>query len=131
MVDEIVFIYIFDECMFCGCICWFDFLKVGKFRVKFIIEVVEDLCECLCERGIEFIVRVGKLEEIFFDLVQEVKSSWIFCNCECIVEELVVQNVLEKKLWIIGQEIYYVCGKMLYYIVDLFFFVMYMFDVFI
>lgn len=119
MADEIIPIYIFDERVFKGRTQWFDFPKTGRFRAKFIIEAVEDLREQLRQRGNELIVRVGKPEEILFDLAREVRSSWIFCNRERTAEELAVQNGLEKRLWTIGQEIHYVRGKMLYYTADL------------
>ncbi|MEL6655099.1 MAG: DASH family cryptochrome [Bacteroidota bacterium] len=119
MADEIIPVYIFDERVFKGRTRWFDFPKTGKFRAKFIIEAVEDLREQLRKRGNELVVRVGKPEDILFDLAREVRSSWIFCNRERMTEELAVQNALEKRLWTIGQEINYARGKMLYYTADL------------
>ncbi len=119
MADEVIPIYIFDDRVFKGRTRWFDFPKTGKFRAKFTIEAVEDLREQLRKRGSELVVRVGKPEDVLFELAREVRSSWIFCNRERMTEELAVQNALEKKLWTIGQEINYVRGKMLYYTADL------------
>lgn len=119
MADEIIPIYIFDERVFKGRTRWFDFPKTGRYRAKFVIEAVEDLREQLRKRGSELIVRVGKPEEILFEVARQVRSSWIFCNRERTAEELDVQNGLEKQLWTIGQEIHYVRGKMLYYTADL------------
>ena len=110
MADEVIPIYIFDDRVFKGRTRWFDFPKTGKFRAKFTIEAVEDLREQLRKRGSELVVRVGKPEDVLFELAREVRSSWIFCNRARMTEELAVQNALEKKLWTIGQEINYVRG---------------------
>lgn len=119
MADEVLPVYVFDERIFRGRTRWFDFPKTGKFRAKFIIEAVEDLREQLRARGSELIVRIGKPEEVIFDLARDCKSSWVFCNRERTSEEKLVQNTLEKNLWTVGQEVLYFRGKMLYYTADL------------
>ena len=116
--EEVLPVYVFDERVFNGK-TKFGFPKTGKFRAQFIIESVLDLKQNLRQRGVDLIVRIGKPEEILFDLAQEVKSSWIFCNRERTSEELSVQDHLESKLWKIGQEIRYTRGKMLYHTSDL------------
>lgn len=116
--EEVLPVYVFDERIFKGKTT-FGFPKTGKFRAQFIIESVMDLKHNLRQRGVDLIVRIGKPEEILFDLAQEVKSSWIFCNRERMSEELFVQDHLESKLWKIGQEIRYTRGKMLYHTGDL------------
>lgn len=116
---EIIPVFVFDERVFRGKTRWFGFPKTGKYRAKFIIESVHDLRRSLRELGSELIVRVGKPEEILFDLAHKAKSSWIFCNRERTQEEVFVQDTLEKKLWSIGQEMRYSRGKMLYYTSDL------------
>jgi deoxyribodipyrimidine photo-lyase len=80
---------------------------------------VEDLRKNIRKLGSELIVRVGKPEEVLYELADKVKSSWVFCNRERTEEEVAVQDALEKKLWSIGQEIRYSRGKMLYYTADL------------
>ncbi len=116
--EEVLPVYVFDERVFKGKTA-FGFPKTGKFRAQFIIESIQDLKQNLRQRGVDLIVRIGKPEEILFDLAQEVKSSWIFCNRERTPEELYVQDNLESKLWKIGQEIRYTRGKMLYHTSDL------------
>ena len=116
--EETLFIYIFDERIFKGT-TKFGFPKTGKFRAQFILESVEDLRQNLQKRGAELIVRVGKPEDILFDLARLSRSSWVFCNRERTAEEVKVQDTLEQKLWSIGQEIRYTRGKMLYYTADL------------
>ncbi|MGH1436308.1 MAG: DASH family cryptochrome [Lewinella sp.] len=119
MADEVLPVYVFDERIFRGRTRCFDFPKTGKFRAKFIIEAVEDLREQLRARGNELVVRIGKPEEVIFELARECRSNWVFCNRERTTEEVAVQNTLEKNLWSIGQEVLYTRGKMLYYTADL------------
>lgn len=116
--DEIVPIYVFDERHFMGR-SHYGFRRTGAYRAKFIIEAVEDLRNSFQEKGIDLIIRVGKPEEEVFKLAQEINSNWVFCNRERTYEEEQMQNVLEKKLWSIGQEIRFFRGKMLYYTQDL------------
>lgn len=117
--DEIIPVYVFDERVFRGKTHFFGFPKTGKFRARFIIESIHDLRESLRARGSDLIVRVGKPEEVIFELAKEVRSSWVFCNRERTREEERVQDVLERNLWTIGQEMRYDRGKLLYYTSDL------------
>lgn len=117
--EEVIPIYVFDERVFMGKTTHFGFPKTGKFRAKFIIESIHDLRSSLQKMGSNLIVRVGKPEEIIAQIASDLKTSWIFCNRERTDEELQVQDELEKRLWSIGQEIYYSRGKMLYYTQDL------------
>ncbi|PHN06038.1 DASH family cryptochrome [Flavilitoribacter nigricans] len=116
--DEIIPVYVFDERVFKGK-TRYGFPKTGKYRARFIIESVHDLRTSLRALGSELIVRVGKPEEIIYDLANKAKSSWVFCNRERTEEEVAVQDALEQNLWSIGQEIRYSRGKMLYYTADL------------
>jgi deoxyribodipyrimidine photo-lyase len=117
-VYEVIPVFVFDERVFKG-ETNFGFPKTGKYRTKFILESVADLRQSLRRLNCELIVRVGKPEEVLFELAKECKTSWIFCNRERTAEELKVQDTLEQKLWSIGQEMRYNRGKMLYYTADL------------
>lgn len=116
--EEVVPIYVFDDRVF-KAKSKYDFPKTGPFRAQFIIQAVENLRKNLKGLNLNLIVRCGKSEDIIFDLANEVKSSWIFCNRERTQEEVNVQDQLESKLWAIGQEIRYSRGKMLYHTGDL------------
>ncbi|MDZ7881078.1 MAG: DASH family cryptochrome [Saprospiraceae bacterium] len=116
--EETLFVYVFDERIFKGQTAY-GFPKIGKFRTKFIIESVADLRQNLQKRGADLIVRVGKPEDVLFDLSRLSRSSWVFCNRERTAEEVKIQDKLEQKLWTTGQEIRYTRGKMLYYTADL------------
>jgi len=115
---EVIPIYVFDERTFFGH-TKYGFKKTGKYRAKFIIESVADLRKSLRKLNSDLIVRVGKPEEIIFELADKAKSSWVFCNRERTDEEVAVQDALEKNLWSIGQELRFSRGKMLYYTADL------------
>jgi len=117
-VDEVIPVFVFDERMFLGKTSY-NFPKTGKFRAHFVIESIHDLRDSLQKLGSNLIVRIGKPEEVIFDIAKQVKSSWVFCNRERMQEEAQVQDALEKNLWTIGQEIRYSRGKMLYYTADL------------
>ena len=117
--DEILPVYVFDERVFKGQTCWFNFPKTGAYRAKFIIESVENLRENLRKLGNDLVVRVGQPEEIIFELARETGASWVFCNRERTTEEVEVQDNLERKLWTIGREMRYSRGKLLYYTADL------------
>jgi deoxyribodipyrimidine photo-lyase len=116
--DFIVPVYVFDERTFLGK-TRYGFEKVGKFRTKFIIEAIADLRQNLQSIGSDLIIRIGKPEEIIFELAKSIKSTCIYCNRERTQEEVNVQDKLEKNLWSAGQEIKYVRGKMLYHTSDL------------
>jgi deoxyribodipyrimidine photo-lyase len=116
--DEVIPVYIFDTRMFMGK-RHFGFPKIGKYRAKFIIESVKNLRDNLREKGSDLYVRIGITEDILFDIANQAKTSWVFCNRERTEEELKMQDALEEKLWTIGQEIRFSRGKMLYYTADL------------
>ncbi len=116
--DAVLPVYVFDERVFSGK-THFGFSKTGPHRLKFIIESVADLRRQLKEKGADLVIRVGKPEEVLFDLARQTASFAVYCNRERTSEELKVQDALEKNLWSIGQEIRYWRGKMLYYTSDL------------
>lgn len=130
LADEVLPVYVFDERLFQGRTRWFDFPKTGKFRAQFIIEAIEDLRKNLRLLGNELVVRIGKPEEVIYELARETGASWVFCNRERTEEEERVQDSLEKNLWSIGREMRYNRGKLLYYTADLPFPVTHMPDVF-
>jgi deoxyribodipyrimidine photo-lyase len=116
--DEIYPVYIFDERIFKRT-SRLGFRKTGAFRAQFIIESVTDLKNSLQEKGIDLIVKIGKPEIELPEIARQLKSSWVFGLMERLPEESEVQNLLEKNLWAIGQELRLFRGKMLYYTQDL------------
>jgi deoxyribodipyrimidine photo-lyase len=116
--DEVIPVYVFDERVFLGK-TKFGFSKTGPFRANFILQSVADLRRSFRERGAELYIRFGKPEEEIFNLAQESKANWVYCNRERTREEVLVQDALEQKLWSTGRELRYCRGKMLYYTSDL------------
>lgn len=117
--DKIIPVYVFDERCISGKTRWFNFPKTGKFRAKFLLESVADLRRSLRTFGSDLVVRIGKPEDVIFEIARKHKTSWVFCNRERTQEELNVQDCLEHNLWSIGQEIRFTRGKLLYYTSDL------------
>ena len=115
---QVIYVYVFDDLFFKGT----DpsgFRRIGKFRLKFILESVRNLRENLRRHGADLIIRTGRAQDEIFKLANELKTSWVFCNRERTKDELQIQDELEHNLWTIGQELRYSRGKMLYYTQDL------------
>lgn len=115
---QVIYVYVFDDIFFkdndhSG------FRRVGKFRLKFLLESVHNLRENLRAHGADLIIRTGRAQDEVFNLANELKTSWVFCNRERTKDELQIQDELEHNLWSIGQELRYSRGKMLYYTQDL------------
>ena len=116
--DFVFPVFIFDPRVF-SATTKFGFPKTGIHRCRFIIECVHDLRENLKKLGSNLYVRVGHPEEEIAKIAEELSSSWVYCNRERTQEEVDVQDALEKKLWMLGQELVYSRGKMLFYTSDL------------
>ena len=116
--EEVIPVYVFDERTFNDKTA-FGFRKTEKYRAQFIIDAVKDLRESFQKLGIDLVVKVGKPEEIIYQLCEKTQSSWVFCNVESTDEEIKVQDKLEQNLWSSGKEMMYSRGKMLYYTQDL------------
>ena len=109
IADELIPVYIFD----------IDPGRWSVSRVNFLIESVTDLRKQLRAAGTDLIVRVGKPDNILYQMALETKSQWVYCNRERTHDEVNVQDRLEQQLWTIGRELRYTRGKMLYYTSDL------------
>ncbi len=116
--DEVIPVYVFDDRIFKSHTS-FGFKKTGVHRAKFIIESIKDLKASLQALGSDLIIRTGITEEVIPQLARQCKTHYVYCNRERTQEEVDVQDVLEKSLWSIGQEMRYYRGKMLYYTADL------------
>jgi deoxyribodipyrimidine photo-lyase len=107
--ETLIPVYVFD----------IDIRRISTPRLRFLIESVMDLRKNLKGFGSDLLVRVGKPDEILFQLALETRSQWVYCNRERTREEMDIQDRLEKKLWATGRELRYTRGKMLYYTSDL------------
>jgi len=116
--DELILVYIFDPRQFASSTSY-GVPKTGVARTTFLIESVDDIRKQLRSIGSDLVVRIGKPEEILYEIASDHKAHFIYCNRERTKEEVDVQDLLEKKLWAIGRELRYSRGKMLYYTADL------------
>ncbi len=107
--DEVVPVYVFNV----------KADRISAFRLRFLIESVADLRHHLRALGSDLLIRIGKPEEVIYQLAVETKSQWVYCNRERTREEVEEQDSLERKLWTTGRELRYSRGKMLYYTSDL------------
>ncbi len=116
--EEVIPVYVFDPRIF-------DnktpngLPKTDKYRCQFIIDSIIDLKANLKKLNSDLIIRIGKPEEVIYELANQAKTTWVYCNRERTQEELEVQDKLEENLWSIGQEIRFTRGKMLYNTQDL------------
>lgn len=99
--DVLLPVYVFDERLYKERTPH-GFRQIGVYRTQFIIDSVLSLKKSLQEKNIDLIVRIGKAEDIIYEIADQVKSSWVFCNRERAPEEEVIQDILENKLWQIG-----------------------------
>jgi deoxyribodipyrimidine photo-lyase len=116
--EELIPVYVFDERIFKG-ETRYGFAKTGVHRARFIIESVLNLRKKLRELGSDLVIRVGKPEDILFEMATTLKASWVICNRERTDEEVKVQDALEQQLWTTGIELWFTRGKMLYNTQDL------------
>ena len=116
--DEVIPVYVIDPRVFLDKTP-IGYPKTGVFRIKFILESLQNLKDNLQSRGADLIVRTGYPEEVLFNLVRDLDASWVCCNRERTSEEVTVQDRLEKQLWTIGRELRYSRGKMLLHTQDL------------
>jgi deoxyribodipyrimidine photo-lyase len=118
LAEEVLPVYVFDDRVLKGT-TRFGFRKTEKFRARFILESVADLQKNLRALGSDLIIRSGHPEKILPELANKLKISWVLCNRERTPEEVLVQDDLEKQLWVYGAELMFSRGKMLYHTQDL------------
>ena len=70
--DEVVPVYVFNV----------KADRISAFRLKFLIESVADLRHQLRALGSDLLIRIGKPEEVIYQLAVETKSQWVYCNRE-------------------------------------------------
>src|SRR5690606_18164738 len=73
----------------------------------------------LRERGSDLILRMGKPEDVLYEMADKFHADGIYCNRERMPFEVFVQDTLEERLWTLGKEMNYFRGKMLIHTSDL------------
>lgn len=116
--DEVVPVYVFNEEEWMG-ETLYGFRKTGAHRAQFLWDSVMALKAQFQAKGIDLVIRVGKPEEEIFELAKAIGASGVYANMERLLDEVAVQNGLERNLWTEGMELSFFRGKMLYYTQDL------------
>ncbi|MEO1518034.1 MAG: DASH family cryptochrome [Bacteroidota bacterium] len=94
--NEIVPVYIFDE-QWLGTDRW-GFQRTGPFRLKFLLESLEDLKTHLKETGSDLIIRRGQAADILAQLAEKYECSTVYASKEYTSEEIKVERAVEEKL---------------------------------
>ena len=83
----IIPVYIIDPQLFSA--TPYGFPRVGKHRLRFLLEGLRDLRNSFRERGCDLIIRTGRPEEIIPDLALEYNAGSVYFSQEYAEEELV------------------------------------------
>ncbi|WP_247232646.1 DASH family cryptochrome [Telluribacter sp. SYSU D00476] len=115
--DEVVPVYVFDPRTFEN--TDLGFRKTGLFRVRFLIESVENLRKNLRQKGGELLIRMGEPEKIVFELAKEYNAQEVFTSKEVALEETNVESSLSKRLKVINVDFELIWTATLYHPRDL------------
>lgn len=74
------------------------FKKTGVFRIQFLLESLENLKQNLKVKGADLIVKVGKPENIIFELSQKYQIEEVFTSKAVTQEETSIETELSQKL---------------------------------
>lgn len=95
--DEVIPVYCFDESHFKN--ANFGCKKTGDFRVKFLLESLQNLAENLQKLGSNLIVCKGKPEEEIPKIALQYQVKRVFAKKEVAYEEKQTEAKVEKALW--------------------------------
>ena len=115
--SQVVPVYVIDPRQFGQ--TSFGLQRTGPFRVRFLLEALEDLRASLRSRGSDLIIRTGKPEEVLPKLAVEQGASGVFFSREFASEELEVEAALAKSLESTPVELIGVCNAALFHPEDL------------
>ena len=87
-------VFVFDSDLFAQ--KQFGFRKIGKYRVRFLLESIEDLKQRLAKKNIPLLVRQNKTENVFEEIAKEFEIVKIFCQQEWTKEETDLQTKIRK-----------------------------------
>lgn len=95
------------------------FSKTGPFRLKFLLESLQDLREGLQEIGGDLIIRVGKPEDVIPKLVKAHNVQKVYCSKEVTDEEVRVGRAVESALFGMGVTVEFIWQSTLFHLDDL------------
>jgi deoxyribodipyrimidine photo-lyase len=102
--DKLIYLYIFPEIYFSNLRCGHP--KVGKYRMKFLFETVEDLKQNLKRNENDLVIKKGNTLKIVSQLIEKYNVSDVYLNNEICSEEvqdeadlLTIPNIKIHKVW--------------------------------
>ena len=95
--DEVIPVYIFDPMIFEQ--TNYQTKKMGLFRLKFLMECLEDLNQALTEKGTHLVIIQGEPKTEISKLVQKYKAQEVYAEFPIAYEEQKLQEQVEKELW--------------------------------
>ncbi len=117
-VGTLLPVYIFDPRQF-GKTDQGGFPKTGSFRLKFLLDSLNDLRSSLREKGSDFIILEGKPEEVIPQLCRKYNIGLVSYHEEATKEETDVEDALDNALEVINVEVDSAWGATLFHVDDL------------
>lgn len=94
--EEIIPVYILDQ-RHLEKDRW-GFVRTGPFRLRFLLESLEDLKKHLQEKGSDLLIQVGIPEKLLPALAEEFQAPVLFASKEYADEEVQIEKALQKSL---------------------------------
>ncbi|XP_061876638.1 cryptochrome DASH-like [Entelurus aequoreus] len=117
--DHMVPLYCFDPRHYVGTHN-FKLPKTGPFRLRFLLESIQDLRKTLVNKGSNLVVRRGKPEEVVSELIQQLGSvSAVVFQQEVTSEELAVEKGVKEACAGMKVKVHTCWGSTLYHLDDL------------
>lgn len=95
--DEVIPVYIFDKKLFEQTA--YQTKKMGLFRLKFLMECLQELNEALVEKGTRLLVIQGDTKKEISNLVQKYSVREVYAEFPIAYEEQKLQEEIENELW--------------------------------
>lgn len=100
--DKVVFFYCLDNFWLGQTSYGFD--KIGAYRLKFLIESLDNLKQNLQTKGSDLIITIGQTEKEIVNLLNETKFTTIYLQEEFTSEELNIENKVYNDINILNQK---------------------------
>ena len=95
--DEVIPVYIFDPIIFEQTA--YQTKKMGLFRLKFLMECLQELNEALVEKGTHLVIIQGEPKKEISKLVQKYSVREVYAEFPIAFEEQKLQEQVERELW--------------------------------
>jgi len=100
--DKVIFFYCLDNFWLGQTSYGFD--KIGTYRLKFLIESLDNLKQNLQTKGSDLIITIGQTEKEIVNLLNETKFTTIYLQEEFTSEELNIENKVYNEINILNQK---------------------------